>query len=75
MKPRRLTENEDIMIRHNYQLPVSGQCGLGMSEVAERRADARKASDKMLRALLSYGVKHGLPNISPVECKQRLRAL
>lgn len=75
MKPRRLTENEDIMIRHNYQLPVSGQCGLGMSEVSERRALAADGSRRLLRAMLSYGVRHGLPNLSPVECHQRLRAL
>lgn len=75
MKPRRLTENEDIMIRHNYQLPESGQCGLGMSEPIQRRADATDGSKRLLRAMLTYGVKHGLPNLSPVECQQRLRAL
>jgi hypothetical protein len=45
------------------------------SDEPERRREAKRASDALLRRLLAYGVKHGLPNLSTVECQQRLRAL
>lgn len=54
-------------------LPPDEPCGA--SELRERQQEWKAASDKLLRAMLAYGVKHGLPNLSPVECRQRLRAL
>jgi len=40
-----------------------------------RRNAARSSNSAFLRALLRYGVEHGLPNMSRLQCKTELRTL
>lgn len=48
---------------------------LGNHEIIERRKNHEIQCRDHLKALLSYGLRHGLPNLSHDEIKQRLRAL
>lgn len=41
------------------------------ADSAQRKA-AEASSKLMLTALLRYGARHGLPNLSPGDCRQRL---
>lgn len=45
---------------------------VGDNEGRLRRTLTECANDRFVRALLRYGVKHGLPNTSGADCRARL---
>lgn len=46
-----------------------------MAAQTYERAHAEAGSDRLLVALLRYGSKHGLPNISADQCRAKLASL
>lgn len=58
------------------QSPSLGEAKASDPEMPACDAARAKAGSARLRvALLRYGAKHGLPNLSPAECLSTLRAL
>lgn len=69
-----LGDNYDVIRRGG--LYVQKEPGnLGALEFDKRQRDFEKRSRNHLKALLAYGLKHGLPNLSRDEIRRRLRAL